>query len=176
MDTLNKSITDIHFEVRPTCNILVHFNLQRGGNLYKGHKWMVPNVSIIQRFHCIPYVINMCLLLVNIHAVVKTSRQDTHCPHTTALPGPVDISPPVPPGPQTTAVPGSVDTSPPVPPGPQTTAVPRSVDTSSPVPPGPQTTAVPGSVNPLSPVPPCSQQNAGVSSSTIQPGIAHLVH
>ena len=80
---------------------------------------MVPNVSINQRFYCIPHVINICLLLVNIHVVVETSHQDIHCP-------------------QTTAVPGSVDTSLPVPPG--------------------------------------SQQNAGVSSNTIQPGIAHLVH
>ena len=118
---------------------------------------MVPNVSIIQRFHCIPYVVNMCLLLVNTHAVVKTNHQDTHCPPATAVPGFVDTSPPVPPGPQTTTIPGAVDTSPPIPPG-------------------PQTTAVPGAVNTLSPVPPDSQQNAGVSSNTIQPGIAYLVH
>ena len=83
---------------------------------------MVPNVSIIQRFHCIPYVVNMCLLLVNIHAVVKTSHPDTYCPQATAVPGSVGISSPVPPGLQTTAVPGSVDTSPPVPPGSQQNA------------------------------------------------------
>ena len=67
MDTLNKGHNRKNLPIMNTLGLfsimLVHFNLRREDNFSIKTKWLLPNVSIIQRFHCIDQTISLVLIL-----------------------------------------------------------------------------------------------------------------